>query len=758
MKTSWERAIEDLAEWLTVQPGIVVPFVGAGVSRAVGAPTWRELAYQMLDVCGGFELATESEIRDLRSQDPLSILTECEKKLGKDVFFTQVNRALKPASSAKPPQVAELLWEVNPSLIVTTNLDDVMVRAGNQSDMPAKAVSTGDVTPNVFRHGGRHVLHLHGTANDYSSWVMTRSQYDSAIKSNKSLSTIFNTLLLERMFLFVGYSCDDYDFNIFLEQFKENFPVGSLQHYALVSDPSEADRKRLLEYGIFPIAYSPTNNHSAVKSFVEELLNRHKPQRVLRQVSAAHQNVGLLPVAYLKDMSTTERRNRLDQEFRELYLQTKDHALAGQTKLPAPVEARRGETLDFLAASWQVGTTPPHNAIDGLDVVDQLGRGGFGVVWKVEDIKSREPLALKVAHFQETDNYMFVERFKQGIRAMRLLTAAGVKNVVRYRGEREVPLYILMDYVDGGDLSLLNNWDLDLTTRLRLICEISEIIVEAHKIRVVHRDLKPSNVLLKWDEEGQPHCVLSDFDLAWYEGAITKTSHQVGDQAFASPEQLKDGRAVKAREKADVYALGMLAWYLISQQIPATGQWYNTKLAEEVSDSLRRQANWHITSTQLSRLVTQCAQLNPEQRPTAEDFLEQVRTIWKAESFLVVPEDLFREEVASRVLDKSISGHGVSVALQREFGQPYLHVVLEHLKTGSEDWGKSRYAAQRAVDTTKEWLVTQGWDVYSRNPNATHAKLAAKVRLRDFSLSLASRLAADLIDARLTWNSKFTMM
>lgn len=765
MVSPWNQAVEELAEWMRLSRNVVVPFVGAGVSRAANLPTWRGLAETIIDTVDGFNLASNKDIVEIKTTSPLEALTFCRGKLGDEMFRRQVSSVLTIPQDFIPPEVARLCWLVNDQLTVTTNLDDVLERAAPLVDkVPAQALTPKDALSSALIAPGRRVLHLHGILSRFDTWVMTASDYENATAVESPTAAALQSLLLNKVVLFLGYSCNDQDLNLFLDRFRDHFPQGSTMHFALMSTLSDDERRRLLDYGIFPVEYTPsTTAHPELTQFLEAVLTKYDPMRaeaLADERSRQAANVSLLPLSELRGMSFGSRRDRLNQEFGTLFEQASNYALTDSSELPPAVKHRRAETIELLAGAWQVDTMPPMNAIDGREVIADIGRGGFGIVYEVQDVHTNEKQALKVAHFQETSNYKFVQRFKQGIWAMRRLTNHGVKNTTKYLGHREVPLCVFMEHVDGGDLgALIKNVPLGVEIKLQLAQEIADIVAEAHQIPVYHRDLKPSNVLIKWSKDARPHAILSDFDLAWFEGAISRTTTRIGDQAFASPEQLKEGNAgTQARAASDVYSLGMLLLFLISDRMPSAGQWYNQNLRRETFTVAERQFGWLRGANLFSDLVLRCAAERPSDRPTAGEVAQMLRKLHEVEKTNLAGLDVFIGEIQDRIAEihPNQTGHSsiFHVEQRRNAGRVVIQASFSRELREFDDRGRFKPQGDRAVKTLRTQLETGEWHTQSSVTNEFAAKLVVskevKTASRDLALNIATQLS-DGLDAWLKW-------
>jgi serine/threonine protein kinase/outer membrane biosynthesis protein TonB len=193
-------------------------------------------------------------------------------------------------------------------------------------------------------------------------------------------------------------------------------------------------------------------------------------------------------------------------------------------------------------------------------LVEELGRGGFAIVWKAKDEVEKRHVAIKVLHANLAGDAIRRERFYRGARAMRRLQHPGVVRVLDPEGEDGGFCYFVMELVPNGNLH-------DAVVRrsvpegevLAHILRVGEALAEAHAQGMIHRDIKPQNILLDEGFEAK----LTDFDLVGTKDTTGGTrTGAMGTFIYAAPECLEKPQEATAR--VDVYGLGMTAIFCLT--------------------------------------------------------------------------------------------------------------------------------------------------------------------------------------------------
>jgi serine/threonine-protein kinase len=208
-----------------------------------------------------------------------------------------------------------------------------------------------------------------------------------------------------------------------------------------------------------------------------------------------------------------------------------------------------------------------------------LGQGGMGVVLAGRHVHLEERVAIKLMLSEAAFNNEAVARFLREARAAARLESAHVARVSDVGTLADGRPYMVMEYLDGSDLSqvLAQQGPLPIQDAVDYLLQASEAIAEAHSIGIVHRDLKPSNLFLTRRRDRTPHVKVLDFGISKVanvagsaDSAMTRTSAMMGSPLYMSPEQMTSVRDVDGR--SDIWALGIILYELLAGRPPFEGE------------------------------------------------------------------------------------------------------------------------------------------------------------------------------------------
>ena len=218
--------------------------------------------------------------------------------------------------------------------------------------------------------------------------------------------------------------------------------------------------------------------------------------------------------------------------------------------------------VDELAARLQEAVGPNYQ------VEKTLGAGGFAVVYLLRDLNLKRKLAVKVLSPDVIQSHTALERFRREAETVAQLSHPHIVPL-HFIGQKDDLVYLAMECIEGGSLAdrLEKEGKLPVEDVVRVIREVASALEYAHKRGVVHRDIKPHNVLLE-AETGRS--LVTDFGIArTAEGAsLTASGMMVGTPAYLSPEQVTGGHA---DHRSDIYALGVMAYEMLTGKPPFTG-------------------------------------------------------------------------------------------------------------------------------------------------------------------------------------------
>jgi serine/threonine protein kinase/tetratricopeptide (TPR) repeat protein len=294
--------------------------------------------------------------------------------------------------------------------------------------------------------------------------------------------------------------------------------------------------------------------------------------------------------------------------------------LQAPADVPGPTE-----TLIAPVRELQTGATFARR----YQVIEELGKGGMGRVYKVFDTEVREKLALKLLKPEIATDAGTIERFRNELKLARTVSH---RNVCRMhdlgREEGTGAYFITMEYVPGEDLkSLIHSIGaLPVGKAVSIARQVAEGLAEAHRLGVVHRDLKPQNIMI--DREGGARVM--DFGIARSAKTkgLTGAGVMIGTPEYMSPEQV-DGKEADAR--SDIYALGIVLFEMLTGRLPFEGDTPLSVAVKQKSDPPPdpRQLNAQIPD-ELAKTVLKCLKKEKGERyQTAEGLLGDLARIEK---------------------------------------------------------------------------------------------------------------------------------
>ncbi len=252
---------------------------------------------------------------------------------------------------------------------------------------------------------------------------------------------------------------------------------------------------------------------------------------------------------------------------RQLVLTNKSQAEIRCTSCGSPLDWSAEETIDAPPPTKSMAVVSGQR-MGRFELIERLGSGGFGDVWKAKDTKLDRTVAVKIPH-QGRLSPEEIEKFLREARAAAQLRHPGIVSVHEV-GLEDDRLYIVEDFIEGLSLDKwLEGRRVDYRQAAELCVKIAGALHNAHQEGVIHRDLKPGNIMI--DVCGEPH--IMDFGLAKREAGettMTMDGQILGTPAYMSPEQAK-GLAHTADCRSDVYSLGVILFELLTGERPFRG-------------------------------------------------------------------------------------------------------------------------------------------------------------------------------------------
>jgi TolB-like protein len=279
-----------------------------------------------------------------------------------------------------------------------------------------------------------------------------------------------------------------------------------------------------------------------------------------------------------------------------------------------PVEPEREANVDpSTPLRTSLASSPMLMDFGDYELLEQIGRGGQGVVFRARQKSLNRIVALKVIGLGHWATEAHLKRFRLEAEAAARLEHPGIVPIHEV-GERDGSCYFSMKFVEGGQLDeVARREPMPIRRAVELIAKVARTVHYAHEHGILHRDIKPGNILL--DAKGEPH--LTDFGLARLvesESSVTHTLEVLGTPSYMAPEQAV-GNNAGVSNATDVYGIGAVLYQLLTGQPPfAGGTTYETiKLLLDTEPRQPRLLNPKI-DRDLSTICLKCLEKDPKRR------------------------------------------------------------------------------------------------------------------------------------------------
>ncbi|MBI3765332.1 MAG: serine/threonine protein kinase, partial [Ignavibacteriales bacterium] len=243
-------------------------------------------------------------------------------------------------------------------------------------------------------------------------------------------------------------------------------------------------------------------------------------------------------------------------------------------------------------------------------IIEKLGEGGMGTVYKAEDLRLNRKVAVKIFSSIVTASPDDRTRFFQEARLASALNHPNIVTIHEF-DESDGTAFIVSECVEGKTLSsLIQTGPLPIQQVLNIAVQIASGIAEAHSHDIIHRDIKPDNVMISFQGQAK----VMDFGLARMMGSshLTNPGSLIGTFAYMSPEQINEE---EVDAQSDIFSFGTLLYQLIANDLPFKGKTVAellTSITRKHPDSLQKYRD--DVSEELDRIVFKALQKDKQRR------------------------------------------------------------------------------------------------------------------------------------------------
>lgn len=725
-------------------------WVGAGLSRDAGMPTWPslrdQLASEALEKLNTLEpqeaKLREAELTDARSNLSLwDAFTTLKSILGDASYREAIRSRFEYAPTVDIPEVYKSIWSLDSVTgILNLNIDGLATRAQRRI-RPEEDILTfqaRDAPDYVHLVSQRKpfIANLHGVHEAHSSWVFTRGEIQRLLSTPAYISFI-NFVFSSMSVVFIGISADDVAAGGILENLTQmGMDVGP--HFWITDRRDAKTDAWANSAGLLPIRYEPEGgkNHTSVLLSMLESIKAYKSfDQKAPVIVAPGEVVASLPsVQDLRLLEDDDLRSRLTSYAKRLIEN------GGNSTSSA-------EYVSFLEAyspsihqAFHVTNVRPFNRFFSYEVMERVSNGPFSSVWRVRDEKG-DSAALKIIQTDSLKDGPQLESFRRGVQSLNFLSESGMLGTARLREAHEIPTAVIMDFIEGDDLTEIVHhssykfWSNGISLGINLCAHIDS----AHNLPagVLHRDIRPSNIMMPyfyWGESAEDaghsanDVVVLNYDMSWHKDAQGRTiSGNIQEAGYYAPEQLDNREGELARStKVDSYGIGMTLFFAATKSNPPIGGSRDESWPEKIKQiRLDYSIAWKSSASRLRRIIAAATNVNPAGRPTVSEIRAQLISIRDAieDRWDNIAPDAWAEEIFCRAIgnDYNASASGTEftkelragrlVTLQGNLSANSVRIAFRNQAMDGTDWSSIDKHWSKKLESARDIFASNGWNI-----------------------------------------------
>jgi serine/threonine protein kinase/Tfp pilus assembly protein PilF len=263
-------------------------------------------------------------------------------------------------------------------------------------------------------------------------------------------------------------------------------------------------------------------------------------------------------------------------------------------------------------------------------ILEKIGEGGMGTVYRAEDAKLNRVVALKFLNPQSFESTEHRQRFIREAQVAAALDHPNICTIYEFDEDGE-HIFMAVAYVEGEDLKQrIKRGPLPLETVMDFATQIAHGLEAAHKKGVIHRDIKSANIMIT--EDGQAK--ITDFGLAKIVGSkeISKMTASIGTAAYMSPEQ---GRGEKADHRSDIWSLGVVMYEMLTGELPFSGNYDAAVVYSLINENPRPMVDFNPdVPGEVQRIVERAMAKHPDNRyQNAAEMIDHLKSPGKTAAF-----------------------------------------------------------------------------------------------------------------------------